>query len=552
MDDQELKQRRETIRVILTEIFMFLSAVTLVLALTLIVMGYRLNPQRLGTEEELIQRLGLLQVSSRPSGATITVDGNTSLLLRTNASREAAAGEHEVSLSKDGYLPWNKRVEITKGLMYRLNYPRLFLAERSEEEVLDLATVSWQAANPNGMRLFYIQDQKLYALELGASKPSPKLLLEGVELREIGEPIWSGNGERALVKADGEWTVLSLKNSGAEIISLAGLVPAQTSRVEFETENGDRILFIDPTIARPAEAVETASALEITEAVQAAETTAETEATLPAEETDLAEGANTVVETSSTEGVNLVAGNLYELSLNSKNKTLVCPDWVSEFDNSNEQIFYLTGQGRLKVISVGETKGKELKYAHEEAEILATEDDALTIGGIGENSKRTDLIELKVAEGAQIKTVEYYAEVYFAVYSEGELNILKTERWPSTEETAVLEPVWTEVLQLNGANLVKKGRGMVFAVENAQEKLVFDAELARTQMFRIEGSNAWLDEFLRYEIRDGQLWVVDYDGFNWQCLLTTGANEGFAQLSRNGKYLYYLKGEKVLYRQRVS
>ena len=173
--DEELKRRREAVRVILTEVFMFLSAVALVLALTLVVMGYRLNPQRLGTEEELIQRLGLLQVSSRPSGATITVDGNTSLLLRTNASREATAGEHEVSLSKDGYLPWSKQVEVTKGLMYRLNYPRLFLIERDEEEVANLAAMSWRAANPNGTRLFYIQEQKIYALELNASQPSPKL-----------------------------------------------------------------------------------------------------------------------------------------------------------------------------------------------------------------------------------------------------------------------------------------------------------------------------------------------------------------------------------------
>ena len=49
-----------------------------------------------------------------------------------------SAGEHEIVISRDGFDEWRKVIAVTEGKYYRLSYPRIFLKERSFEEVLDL------------------------------------------------------------------------------------------------------------------------------------------------------------------------------------------------------------------------------------------------------------------------------------------------------------------------------------------------------------------------------------------------------------------------------
>ena len=136
-------KRRQSLKVITSEAVMVIAVILMVTVLAFIVSGYWVN------SDFTIERQGLLQVYSVPTGATITIDGDSSWLQKTNTSKVLSSGEHSVTLSKEGYDTWSKNVNITEGLLYRLNYPRLFLLDRKVEKALDLATVTGIYYSPN-------------------------------------------------------------------------------------------------------------------------------------------------------------------------------------------------------------------------------------------------------------------------------------------------------------------------------------------------------------------------------------------------------------------
>lgn len=127
----EREQKLHTIKVIISEIVMVLAVLLVVGVLILIVSGYWVN------EEFKVERQGMIQVSSVPTGATVIVDGVPSgWFERTNMSKIITNGEHTVTVTRDGYDSWTKTIEVSEGLLYRLHYPRLFLNERTKEKVL--------------------------------------------------------------------------------------------------------------------------------------------------------------------------------------------------------------------------------------------------------------------------------------------------------------------------------------------------------------------------------------------------------------------------------
>ena len=244
MDEQEKLERLREIRLIVTEILMFLAVVALVGFLTLIVTGHSFNLKKFGSEGEMFERTGLVQISSVPTGATIAIDGEIPLMLRTNGSRTMLTGEHTVKLSKDGYDTWEKTITVTEGLMYRINYPRLFLKEREREEVFEFENLEYVTVSPNKEKMLVVEGGKTYLIDLNSAKPTQKLVFDGVATNVK----WSGNSERVLAKIEGEWTVLLVKNA-AERLAIGELVKKVDAEFEitdlkFESEAGERLLVL--------------------------------------------------------------------------------------------------------------------------------------------------------------------------------------------------------------------------------------------------------------------------------------------------------------------
>lgn len=149
--DFEKAKRRHNLKVIISEIIMVLTAVFAVVVLALITTGYWIN------EDLKVERQGMLQVISFPTGATVSIDGDSSWLQKTNFSKVLPVGEHQVSLSREGYDTWSKTITIAEGLLYRLQYPRLFPLEREKETIASTigATHAYLSENREKLLVYY-------------------------------------------------------------------------------------------------------------------------------------------------------------------------------------------------------------------------------------------------------------------------------------------------------------------------------------------------------------------------------------------------------------
>lgn len=130
MDPESIK-RRQSLKVIVSESIMVLAVAITVIILAFLVSGYWLN------SDFKVERQGMLQISSVPTGADVYIDGETAWLQRTNTSKVLPSGEHAIMLTRDDYDSWSKTINITEGLLYRIHYPRLFLKDRTKEVAYD-------------------------------------------------------------------------------------------------------------------------------------------------------------------------------------------------------------------------------------------------------------------------------------------------------------------------------------------------------------------------------------------------------------------------------
>ena len=213
----EKRARRESFRVIVSEIIMVITVAITVLILAFVVSGYWLNA------DFTVERQGMLQISSIPTGADVKVDGESSWLQRTNTSKILSAGQHEVVLEKEDYGPWSKTVSIKEGLLYRIHYPRLFLTDRTREEIYDTTATKFAVASPDNNLILLIggtakwslvrlNSDKLKAETLDVSQLLSPETLEGT----VATAKWDRSGEHVLIEFEtdnsSEWALLDIRN----------------------------------------------------------------------------------------------------------------------------------------------------------------------------------------------------------------------------------------------------------------------------------------------------------------------------------------------------
>ena len=220
-------KRHESIKIIVSEAIMVLTVVITVIVLAFIVSGYWLN------SDFEVERQGMLQISSIPTGADISIDNEKpSWSSRTNTSKVLTSGEHTIKLSKKGYDTWSKTINISEGLLYRLHYPRLFLKERTKESVLDIGTATLATVSPDHNRLILINNTSEWLLvDLDLETPKTTKLdiskyFSGISVaedakvglfsNEILSMNWDSDSTHLLLKTkyedNLEWVLLDINN----------------------------------------------------------------------------------------------------------------------------------------------------------------------------------------------------------------------------------------------------------------------------------------------------------------------------------------------------
>ncbi len=229
--DLEKRARRQSLRVIISEIIMVLAVAAMVAVLALVVSGYWLNA------DFKVERQGMLQIYSIPTGASVEVDGDAPWFQRTNTSKILSSGEHTITLTKDGYDSWSKTVNISEGLLYRLHYPRLFLNEREKESIYDATTTTFATISPDRKLLLLANNTTAWSLiNLDNDTPKPTTLniakifsattlttdaASGLFTGEVLSAEWDQASEHILFKvsvgASVEWVLLNVKNPSSSV-----------------------------------------------------------------------------------------------------------------------------------------------------------------------------------------------------------------------------------------------------------------------------------------------------------------------------------------------
>ena len=255
--DLEKRKKRQSVKVIVSEAIMVFAVIAMVTVLAFIVSGYWIN------SDFEVERQGMLQIYSTPTGANVNIDGKaSSWLQRTNTSKVLAAGEHIVTLTKDGYDSWSKTIEIKEGLLYRLHYPRLFLQERTPEKLFELDTTGIVAVSSDHDALLITNNTtKWNYLNLDADKPklepidispyfSSVSLAEdaktGLFTGEVLDADWDYDDAHVLFKVKNEdvieWVLLDVKNP-KKSVNITKEFGVDFSRIEILDNSSSNLIF---------------------------------------------------------------------------------------------------------------------------------------------------------------------------------------------------------------------------------------------------------------------------------------------------------------------
>ncbi len=249
--DPEARMKRQSRRVIISEAIMVVSVVLMVVVLALLVSGYWVN------SDFKVERQGMLQISSFPTGASVEVDGDAPWFQRTNTSKVLSSGEHTIKLEKEGYDTWSKTINISEGLLYRLHYPRLFLNERTKSSVYDLTGATFTTISPARDKML-IADRTISwrLVNLENEKLEPKTIniaevFTSTDAKTFTGNIlaadWSADGSHILFKVGHdeaiEWILLNLNNP-TENINLTTEFAATFSNLEIIDNSANTLLAV--------------------------------------------------------------------------------------------------------------------------------------------------------------------------------------------------------------------------------------------------------------------------------------------------------------------
>lgn len=220
-EEREQQKRRHLIKVMIAEAGMVLAVLAIVGVAILAAMGFFVG------SNGSIEQSGLIQIHSMPTGGTVELDGSV-LFSRTNLSRTMSAGEHQIKISRDNYDVWEKTIKMYSGMLIRLYYPRLFLENRTPEEVLNLGNnLAFYSVSRDKTSIIYgVRDSAEWTLlnikndDVRKTQLDLTEVLPDAEDKEFSGEVqvleWNKDSDHVLVKvvADKktEWILVNLKD----------------------------------------------------------------------------------------------------------------------------------------------------------------------------------------------------------------------------------------------------------------------------------------------------------------------------------------------------
>lgn len=451
---------------------MVIAIICLVVLTTMVATGYNVKP----SDDGLIERTGLVAIQSLPTGANITIDGED-VFGWTNLSRSMTQGEHEVILSKDGYESWSKTISVTAGLYYRLNYPRLFLKERTTEKLEDFSEIEQVSFAKDGnlmlaipkeslkWQIWKVNEERPSMTELNLSKAFPDTnssVFSGVKVEA-----WSGNNQRVLMRTqDGQWFLIDVKNV-EKSVNLSEKFGMEFSSVRIAND-------------------------------------------------------------SATEMYALENSHLRMIDIENNKVSSILVENVESFYNMKSDLIYVTLPNKKNEFETGfYLKGNK---------------EHITLSQMAFDENKPNVL---VAMG------EYYGEYYAFEFVNDQVGIYKSERLPSSSEDDLFEAIIVEKIGFVPNRITVVGDGGLFAMQNDSQRAIFDVESMKFGKFSSDSETRWLDDFMMYEIHDGQLNVMDFDNENQRSVVSDAKDGSEIKISKNNKWIYFVNNANMLSRVKI-
>ncbi|MBL7159276.1 PEGA domain-containing protein [Candidatus Microgenomates bacterium] len=224
-------------------IFVAIFIFSVTAAIVLFGRGFRVDLQ-----QKELKTTGLLAATSNPKGASIFI--NNRLTSATNETINLDPGWYDVRIEKEGFIPWQKKIEIKKEIVAETN-AHLFSQHPSLSPLTSTGAKS-PSLSPDGLKLAYIipyqptiNNQQL-AIKYGVfilnlnnnplsfSKKSTQIFSYQVTADEKASLVWSPDSTQVLFVNDQAAFLLDLDKKNESPQNLINNLPSLFSDWEIE------------------------------------------------------------------------------------------------------------------------------------------------------------------------------------------------------------------------------------------------------------------------------------------------------------------------------
>ena len=196
-------KRRQIIQRTAVYSAMTMIVIAFVSIAVLLMLGFRFNKNN-----NEFQQGGLVQFSSRPGGANITI-GQAKLGSVTPTKITVNPGDYTVTMNRDKYQPWQKDVSVTAGKVLWLNYAQLVPNDLQTTQVATYKMLHQAVASPDGQYVALLPDAQaldITTVKIDNEKTTqtkltlPPDLLTAAASSRFTIDSWSSDSDYILVK----------------------------------------------------------------------------------------------------------------------------------------------------------------------------------------------------------------------------------------------------------------------------------------------------------------------------------------------------------------
>lgn len=482
-------------RIIATDIFMLIAVIAIVFIMTLIAMGFSF------TDNGRIEQSGLVEISSRPSSAKVTIDGKE-LFSTTEVNKLLATGSHDIKITKTNYDTWNYTINVEAGLTTTIDWVRLFplnpeiVNVDTFDKTLALASVSNSHRsilvaedNATSFSILNLQDEKLKEISKIKFQDLLGTLSEGetaATANDFKVISWNNNDTRILMthqKGDSiEWIIVNV-NEPAKSINISKLYDKNFTNLLFANDSATNLWAL------------------------------------------AADGELSEISTNDTTTQTLIANDVKQIINNGDTVIYIAPSKDQVLDSyGNETSTEKTGESSTLTDKI---------FVFNEGEVGST-----AVADLGSTDANV-----------VIDTGTYWSKDWL-VYNLGNKLIVRRGSYPIYNKTKDSDFAITKEVELRFTPTItthNSDERIIIAANGADVytyDVIYTTEREYQSDIEITDIN-WLDDFLYWQAKDQTIVVRDFNGDNRREILNETLGNLPVVISANNRYLYYFTSEET-------